>query len=101
MKGKYLVTTDYYFFGPDGVRYRAAWGQVEILEDTFLGVKTNRNATNWYLKVGSEQKHVIIAGCQIHFAMRCDEIPSNKYIEEWQDGATSNSKSQTRIYIAH
>jgi pectate lyase len=84
MQGKYLITTDYYFFGPDGKRYRASWGECEVLEDTFLGVKTNRNATNWYLKVGSDDKHVIIAGCQIHFAIRCDSKPECVNIDEWQ-----------------
>ena len=41
-----------------------------------LGLKTNRNSTNWYAKVGIEETHVIVAGCQIHYAVKCDNRPS-------------------------
>ena len=78
MKGKYLITSDNWFLAPDGQEYRGAWGEIEILEDNVLGLKTNRNSTNWYAKIGSEEKHVIIAGCQIHFAVKCSEHPSNR-----------------------
>ena len=53
MKGKYLITTDNWFIAPDGQMYRAVWGDVEVVEDTVLGLKTNRNSSNWYAKVGS------------------------------------------------
>jgi len=76
MKGKHLITTDGWFFGPDGRQYRAVWGEVEILGDEVLGVKTNRNASNWYAKVGTEGNHVIVAGCQIHYALRCEAEPA-------------------------
>ena len=33
MKGKYLITTDGWFFAPDGRQYKSVWGEVEILED--------------------------------------------------------------------
>lgn len=75
MKGKYLITADAWFLCPDGKYYRAVWGDVEIIEDTFLGLKTNRNSSNWFAKVGSENNHVIIAGCQIHYAIKCHEKP--------------------------
>ena len=32
MKGKYLITTDAWFIAPDGHSYKAAWGEVEIVE---------------------------------------------------------------------
>lgn len=83
MKGKYLITTDNWFFAPNGKQYRAAWGEVEILEDTFLGLKTNRNSTNWFAKVGSEDNHIIIAGCQIHYSIRCEEEPETAYVNDW------------------
>ena len=70
MKGKYLITTDDYFIAPDGKEYKCVWGDVQILNDNVLGVKTNRNAVNWYAKVGD----VIIAGCQIHFAIKLSLI---------------------------
>lgn len=103
MNGKYLINTDEWFVAPDGKSYKAAWGNVEIVEDTFLGLKTNRNSTNWFAKVGSEDKHVIIAGCQIHYAVRCEERPSTEPSEEWQADATNGLKeykAPCRIYVA-
>ena len=41
MKGKMLITTDAWFYAPDGLKYRSAWGDVKIVEDSSLGVKTN------------------------------------------------------------
>jgi len=76
MKGKYIITADNWFVAPDGQEYRAAWGEVEILTDAILGVETNSNASNWCVKIGSEEKHVIIAGCQIHYAARCEKKPN-------------------------
>lgn len=76
MKGRHLITTDAWFYAPDGKKYRAVYGDVEIVEDTFLGIKTNRGSTNWYAKVGSDKEYVIIAGCQIHYAIRTDTPPS-------------------------
>ena len=69
MTGKYLINTDSWFTAPDGKNYKAVWGDVEIVDDSILGLKTNRMSTNWFAKVGSEDKHVIIAGCQIQNAM--------------------------------
>lgn len=74
MKGKYLITTREWFIAPDGHQYRSVWGEVEIFEDTFLGIKTNRNSSNWYIKVGTEENHIIIAGCQIHYAIKCEHV---------------------------
>lgn len=82
MKGKYLVTTDAWFYAPDGRSYRAVWGDIEILSDNILGVKTNARSANWFAKVGTEDNHVIIAGCQIHYSVRCDKRPEEKTITE-------------------
>lgn len=103
MQGKYLINTDDWFVAPDGNSYKAAWGDVVIIEDTALGLKTNRNSTNWYAKVGSEDNHIIIAGCQIHYAVRCENKPNIERSEEWQADAANGLKefqAQTRIYIA-
>lgn len=53
MKGKYLITTDTWFYGIDGKQYKSVWGEVEIVEDIVLGVKTNKNTPNWYAKVSA------------------------------------------------
>lgn len=104
MTGKYLITTEQWFYGVDGKQYRAAWGEVEIVEDSLIGVKTNRNSTNWYAKVGSKKNHIIIAGCQIHYAIKCDEKPNTGYVEDWKapEGTISESvyKRPSSIYIA-
>jgi hypothetical protein len=103
MIGNYLITTDAWFTAPDGKSYRAAWGKIEILEDKFLGIKTNRNSTNWFAKLGSEKNHIIIAGCQIHYAIKCDDTPNISDTEDWQADASAGLKSYVRptsIYIA-
>jgi len=82
MKGKYIVTTDNWFYAPDGNSYKAVWGEVEIVEDTFLGIKTNRNSSNWFAKVGNENNHVVIAGCQIHYATKCEQTPAKSFTHE-------------------
>lgn len=99
---KYLITTDAWFIAPDGNQYRAVWGNVTVIEDSFLGVKTNRNSSNWFAKVGSENNHVIIAGCQIHYAVRCEEKPNTGDTKEitWGDGAHEEFTRPTSIYIA-
>ena len=102
MKGKYLVTTDSYFIAPDGRGYRAIWGDVEILSDAFLGIQTNRNATNWYAKIGSPEDHVIVAGCQIHYSIFCPSKPNGGLAEDWAMDATNGVKVDlvpSKIYI--
>jgi len=102
MQGKYLITTDNYFFGPDGRQYRAVWGNVSVFEDNkVLGIKTNIRATNWYVKVGSEENHVIVAGCQIHYATRCEERPETTYTEHTiEDSVEKTILRPDTIYIA-
>ncbi len=102
MKGKYLINTDSWFVAPDGNQYKAVWGEIEIVEDSFLGLKTNRNSTNWFAKVGSEDKHVIVAGCQIHYATKCENKPNIKDSKEWttNDKGIIKYEAPTRIYIA-
>ena len=102
MQGKYLITTDGWFTAPDGKQYKAAWGNIAIIEDTILGLKTNRNSTNWYAKVGSEDKHIIIAGCQIHYAVRCENEPECNPSEDWQADANSLHifNAPNKIYVA-
>ncbi len=102
MTGKYLITTDEFFIAPDGQSYQAVWGDVKILGDEALGLKTNRNATNWYAKVGSSEKHIIIAGCQIHYAIKCNKKPKlhKHLVDNVHEGKVIEYKSATRIYLA-
>lgn len=99
MTGKHLITTDNWFYAPDGKLYRAVWGDVQILDDTVLGVKTNRNASNWYARVGSDDNHVIVAGCQIHYAVRCEAEPNTDRVEDWRESGEVFERP-TGIYVA-
>lgn len=96
---KYLITTDDWFIAPDGELYKAAWGTVylEKIEET-LGFTPARPSTNWFAKVGSKEDHIIIAGCQIKYVIRCEEHP---YIKEgeFKDGNNVNQVIN-KIYIA-
>lgn len=102
MKGFYLINTDNWFYAPDGKQYKAVWGNVQIIEDSFLGIKTNRNSSNWFARVGTEKNHVIIAGCQIHYAVKCERPPVRKDFETWEmkDGNVFLAKIPNPIYFA-
>lgn len=68
---KALITSDSWFYGPDGCTYRAVFGTVHKItnaEET-LGIKPNARSTNWYVHIGN----MVVAGCQIHFAIRTDK----------------------------
>jgi len=101
MTGKYLITTDAWFYAPDGMQYRSAWGEVEIVSDAILGIKTNAKSSNWFAKIGSTEKHIIIAGCQIHYACRCESKPGTTSIEiNVTDGIHKKEERLFSIYIA-
>lgn len=99
MKGNYLITTDMWFIAPDGKQYRSVWGNVKIVSDEILGIKTNRNSSNWFAIVGSADKQMIIAGCQIHYAIKCNDKPYTGNVEENtnEDGKITNDNP---IWIA-
>jgi len=104
MKGKYLITTSEWFVAPDGKTYQAVWGNVEIRQDDkALGVKTNRQSTNWYAKIGTKENHVIVAGCQIFYACKAEKRPNDKPEESWMAEAGKGFetyKPPCRIYFA-
>ena len=101
MKGKYLITTDAWFHAPDGSQYRSVWGEIEILSDSILGIKTNVRSSNWFAKIGSEDNHVIVAGCQIHYAVKCNKEPKKNSIDiTFTDGVEKTEEKINVIYIA-
>ena len=102
MRGKYLITTDAFFLAPDGKQYKGAWGDVQIFDDEkVMGIKTNRGSANWYAKVGSKDHHIIIAGCQIQYAIKCEEKPNTDPVIDWMtDGGKFQKFTRpTQIYI--
>jgi hypothetical protein len=103
MEGKYLITTDSWFYAPDGLKYRSAWGTINILDDSVLGLKTNKGSTNWYASIGGNGKEVVVAGCQIHYAVKCDNKPNVGKVEEFHYDTAGLEKlinRPTEIYIA-
>lgn len=79
---KALITTDEWFYAPDGRQYRGVFGTVKAVrssEET-LGVRTNAKSTNWYVEIGC----MTIAGCQIHYAVRCDECNCDR-VTDWSN----------------
>lgn len=102
MTGYHLITTDNWFYAPDGMKYRAAWGHVKVVEDSVLGIKTNRNSSNWYAFVGSEEKGILVAGCQIHYAVKCEEEPNTKKVKDiaYSDSGSNEYERLSEIYIA-
>lgn len=102
MKGKYLITTDDWFYAPDGRTYKSVFGEVEVLNDNnTLGIKTNARATNWYAKVGTEENHVLIAGCQIHYAVKTDCVKLSDVDDYSVDNGVCKKYSRpSNIYIA-
>lgn len=101
-EGKYLISTSDWFYAPDGRQYKAVWGDVSILQDSFLGVKTNAISANWYAKVGTEENHVIVAGCQIHYAVKSEKEPNNGKVvdDNFHEGKYVETERLSRIYIA-
>lgn len=102
MNGKFLITTDNWFIGPDGKSYKAAWGEVEVLQDSFLGIKTNSRSANWYMSIGEKDKRIIVAGCQVHYAVKCEDKPNEySFLDEIDyEGETKEVRRVSRIYIA-
>lgn len=69
---KVLITTNDWFFAPNGQSYKAVWGTVKICESKdVLGVKPH-NYANWFAIVDNV---IFIAGCQIHYAVLCENRP--------------------------
>lgn len=74
-ENNYLVTSDSYFFGPDGNQYRAAWGKPKMISTKEAFDFNPSRSTNWFLQLGEGEGAVFIAGCQIHFAVQCENPP--------------------------
>lgn len=97
---KVLVTTDNWFWAPDGESYRAVYGTVVGVfnDESVLGIKTNARSTNWYAQIGN----MTIAGCQIHYAIKTDACSSKPpTMENTHEGKIVTERAlNTRIYFA-
>jgi hypothetical protein len=97
---KALLTCDNFFVAPDGKQYRSVHGVVRgvFTSEETLGIKTNARSSNWYVMIGN----MIIAGCQIHYAVRCEEVNSMDVEEQtWSaEGGLKTFLRKTVIYNA-
>jgi len=82
----YIITTDGWFVASDGEQYKSVYGKCEIktTEDVF-DFKPSRPSTNWFVLVtGTDSSledsvsEMIVAGCQIHYALQVEERPLRK-----------------------
>lgn len=90
---KALITTDNWFYAPNGKQYRCVFGTVKAVRtsEESLGVKTNAKSTNWYLEIGN----VTLAGCQIHYAVRTDECFTGS-VRDWMASHSEGYSEYTR-----
>lgn len=96
---KVLVSTDSWFFAPDGRQYRAVYGRVTQVSDSkvTLGIQTNSRSTNWYIMVGN----ILIAGCQVHYVIKTDDCNTSDFRNfEVKDGEVKHFWQPTSIYSA-
>lgn len=97
---KVLVTTEGWFFAPDGEMYRAVFGTVKGIHssESALGVKTNARSTNWYAEIGN----MMIAGCQIYYCVKTDNVSFEPAIREidHEGKLFLDKQPNTRIYDA-
>ncbi len=88
---KVLVTVDNWFYAPDGQTYKGVHGTLKGVKtaEATLGIRPNGKSTNWYLEIGN----VVIAGCQVHYAVKCDSCEQVKC-----NGWTTNAESGIKEY---
>jgi hypothetical protein len=81
---KVLVTVDNWFYGPNGRQYRAVFGTLNAIQNAeqVLGIKVSARSHDWYMTVGN----TTIAGCQIHYAMLCDQVETGM-VPDWTSSA--------------
>jgi hypothetical protein len=78
---KVLITTQGWFYGPDGKQYKAIWGTLKAVHEAgkSLGFIPNRSHANWFIEVGE----MIIMGCQVMYLIRCDNKPETGFVGDY------------------
>ena len=100
---KILVTTEGWFFAPDGESYKAVYGTLKNLINTedVLGIKSDKTTAKWALKIGE----MIVAGCQIHYMVKSDSCEKKKgntmyQLNEKAQGVISGISPVSAIYFS-
>lgn len=95
-----LITTQNWFYAPDGKQYRAVWGTLKAIrtaEDN-LGVRPRGPSTNWYVEVGDTS----IAGCQVMYCIRTDVVNLGPAIDlNEHEGRFTPNERPSAIYNAN
>lgn len=84
-----LVTTDEWFFAPDGQEYRGAFGPCHIVKAEDLMGFRPKNSADWFLQVGYGDKAVLLAGCRVHYAAMATAMPKVRAIYDATGRATT------------
>lgn len=96
---KVLITSDNWFFAPDGNQYKAVWGTLKGIHNSenVLGIKTNAKSTNWYIEIGN----MLLAGCNAHMAIKTETVNLTlSMVDEMYEGELKQSVAPSRIYNA-
>ena len=96
---KYLITTDNWFFAPDGKQYRSVFGTLYgiVKAEDELGLRPNRNSANWFVNIGN----MSIAGYQIHFSVETKKVNLERtYVDTCFEGNFIASLRNSLIYNA-
>ena len=97
---KALITTDDWFYGPDGNQYKSVFGTIKGVHNSeeTLGIKTNARSTNWYVTIGN----MTIAGCQIHYIVKTDSVSEDAPMSEieHQGKIAIGEYARSRIYLS-
>ncbi len=64
-----------------------------------LGFQPNGRSANWFVRVGQGEKSIVVAGCQIHYAIQLKEKPVIKTGGFWRESDRQNV-AHNMIYLA-
>lgn len=98
---KVLITTQSWFFAPDGIQYRAVWGTLKGIHAAkdALGFQVNHSHANFYIHIGN----TVIAGCQALYCIRCDnrpDFPSVRHVMYNNECGMTEIKRPNEIYLS-
>lgn len=93
-----LITVDNWFYAHDGKQYRAIFGTIKAVRTSkeTLGIDVSARSQNWYVEIGC----MTVAGCQIHYAMRCDACNLDKVMDWKNDPAPLEFERPCAIFNA-
>lgn len=96
---KVLVTTNAWFYAPDGKNYRAIFGTLKSVDEVknVLGFTPSRSNANWMLQIGD----CVVMGCQVMYLIKTDSV-NTAPVEGWDSDAANGIKVFERpaaIYV--